>query len=154
MKISVLNEWLSLTASLGVVAGLVFLGREIQQNTAVTRSAVAQDISNVSVDFFMRVAENPELAKAVKVANEDPSALSEIEIVQYRFLTGAVFLMLEGVYKQYQLGFLSAANWKPYEKLITGYLSNPVARDWWYTGGVVFSPEFEALVIAVSGLER
>ena len=154
MKTSVLNEWLSLAASLGVIAGIVFLGVEIQQNTAVTRSAAAQDISDRSAEFFMRVAENSELARVVKVATENPSELSEIEIVQYRYLTGAIFMLMEGAYKQYQLGFLPAAGWEPYEKLITNFLSNPISRDWWVNSSTVFSPDFEAMVIAVSGLER
>ncbi len=68
MKMPVLNLWLSLTANLGVIAGIVFLGVEIQQNTAVTRSVAAQEISNTSVEFFMRVAENPDLARVVWLA--------------------------------------------------------------------------------------
>jgi hypothetical protein len=154
MKTSVLNEWLSLAANLGVIAGIVFLGVEIQQNTAVTRSAAAQEISNVSVEFFMRVAENSDLARVVKVATENPSELSEVEIVQYEYVTGAVFMLMEGAYKQFQLGYLPAAGWEPYEKLIKGFLSNPISRNWWVSSSTVFSPEFETMVIAVSGLER
>jgi hypothetical protein len=36
-----LNKWLSLGANLGVVAGLVFLGIEINQNTRATTSAAS-----------------------------------------------------------------------------------------------------------------
>ncbi len=154
MKTSVLNQWLSLGANLGVIAGIVFLGLEIQQNTAVTRSAAAQEISNASVEFFMRVAENSDLARVVKVANENPSELSEVEIVQYEYVTGAIFMLMEGAYKQFRLGYLPEAGWEPYEKLIKGLLSNPVSRNWWVNGSTVFSPEFETMVIAVSGLER
>ncbi len=154
MKTSVLTEWLSLAANLGVIAGIVFLGIEIQQNTAVTRSAASQEISNASVEFFMRVAENSDLARVVMVATEDPSKLSEVEITQYEYLTGAVFMIMEGAYKQYRLGFLPKAGWEPYEELIKGFLSNPISRTWWVNSKTVFSPGFEATVIAVSGLER
>ena len=154
MKMSVLNHWLSLTANLGVIAGIVFLGIEIQQNTSVTRSIAAQEISNTSVEFFMRVAESPDLARVVMVAEKDPGALSELEIVQYAYVTGAIFLLVEGAYKQFQLGFLTETSWKPYEKLIKNILSNPVSRIWWVNGSTVFSPEFETMVIAVSSLER
>ena len=51
---------------MGVIAGIVFLGVEIQQSTAVTRSVAAQEISNTSVEFFMRIAENPDLARVVE----------------------------------------------------------------------------------------
>ena len=154
MKTSVLNDWLSLAANLGVIAGIVFLGVEIQQNTAVTRSAAAQEISNASVEFFMRVAENSDLARVIKIANENPSELSEVEIVQFDSVTAAVFMIMEGAYKQYRLGFLPKEGWEPYEKLIKGFLTNPISRTWWVNSSTVFSPEFEAMVIVVSGLER
>ena len=154
MKTSVLNEWLSLAANLGVIAGIVFLGIEIQQNTAVTRSAVSQEISNASVEFFMRVAENSDLARVVNIGNRNPSELSEVEIVQFDSVTAAVFMIMEGAYKQYRLGFLPKEGWEPYEKLIKGFLTNPISRTWWVNSSTVFSPEFEAMVIVVSGLER
>ncbi len=154
MNTEALNRWLTLGANVGVIAGIVFLGVEIQQSTAVTRSVAAQEISNTSVEYFMRIAENPDLARVVMVANADPGALSDVEIVQYRYVIGAVFLLLEGAYKQFQLGFLPEAGWKPYEELIKWFLSNPVSRNWWVNGSTVFSPEFETMVIAVSGLER
>ncbi len=88
------------------------------------------------------------------VGFEDPGALSEVEIVQYMYVTGAIFMLMEGAYKQFQLGFLPEASWKPYEELIKTLLSNPVSRNWWVNGSTVFSPECETMVIAVSGLER
>jgi len=154
MNTEALNRWLTLGANVGVIAGIVFLGVEIQQNTAVTRSVAAQEISNTSVEYFMRIAENPDLARVVMVANADPGTLSDVEIIQYHYVTGAVFLLLEGAYIQFQLGFLPEASWKPYEKVIKDFLSNPVSRNWWVNGSTVFSPEFETMVIAVSGLER
>jgi hypothetical protein len=154
VKHSVINQWLSFAANLGVLGGIIFLAIEIQQNTAVTRSMSAHEIADSSLDFFMRVAENPDLAKLVKIANEDPGHLSDVEIVQYQYLTGAVFMLLEGTYKQHQLGFLSDSGWKPYERLIKNFLSNPVSRDWWVAGHTVFSPEFEAMVEEISGIER
>lgn len=39
MKPESINHWVTLVANIGVIAGIVFLVLEIQQNTAVTRSA-------------------------------------------------------------------------------------------------------------------
>jgi hypothetical protein len=154
MEVDKLNRWLSLAANIGVIAGIIFLGIEIRQNTSVTRSAASQEISGAQVDFFMRVAESPDLARVVKVATESPGELSELEVLRYQYVTGAVFMLMEGAYKQYRLGFLPAAGWEPYERLITSFLNNPISRSWWVNSSAVFSPEFEAKVIAVSGVER
>ena len=102
----------------------------------------------------MRVAENSDLARVVMIAGQDPGALSEVEKIQYEYHTGAVFLYMEGAYKQYQLGFLPREGWIPYQDLIKSFLSNPISHDWWVNSSTVFSPEFAAEVIAVSGLER
>ena len=149
-----INQWLTLVANLGVLAGIIFLAIEIQQNTDVTRSTTAQEISNTSVEFFMRVAESPDLARVIKVATENPGGLSEVEIVQYEYHTGAAFMLFEGAYKQFQLGFLPESGWKPHEGLIKYLLDNPVSRNWWVNSNTVFSPEFENRVIAVSGVKR
>ena len=42
MKLSDLNEWLTLTANLGVIGGIVFLAVEIQQNTAAIETQTYQ----------------------------------------------------------------------------------------------------------------
>jgi hypothetical protein len=33
MKLSAINDWLTLAANIGVLAGIIFLAMEIQQNT-------------------------------------------------------------------------------------------------------------------------
>ena len=151
MELGALGEFVG---SLVVVVTLIYLARQIRQNTDVTRSAAASELSSSQVAFFMQVAASPDLAKVVKIARQDPGALSEIEIVQYEFHTGAVFSLMEGAYKQFQLGFLRETGWKPYERVIKDFLSNPISHNWWVNSPVVFSPEFEAAAVAVSGVER
>lgn len=46
MKLSELNEWLTLTANFGVLLGIVFLGIEIQQNTRAIERQVNIDSAN------------------------------------------------------------------------------------------------------------
>ena len=41
-----LNEWLTLAANIGVIAGLVFLGLEIQQNTTQLRANTSYSIND------------------------------------------------------------------------------------------------------------
>ena len=42
MQLERLNQWLVLLANFGVVAGIIFLGLEIQQNSAISMSQVYQ----------------------------------------------------------------------------------------------------------------
>jgi hypothetical protein len=43
------NQWLTLVANLGVIAGLVFLGYEVQQNTNIAKaSAYRENIQDIA----------------------------------------------------------------------------------------------------------
>ncbi len=61
MKLSELNDWFTLVANLGVVAGLVFLGLEMQQNTRLAERELAVSQSDnihgqiVESDFLSEI---------------------------------------------------------------------------------------------------
>ena len=78
-----LNQWLTLIANLGVVAGFVFLGMEIQQNseainaqTYQSRAEAAQELSTTIMDSEHFA---PLLAKLGSgLAPRDPTVLAEL----------------------------------------------------------------------------
>ena len=43
MNLAKLNDWLQLAAALGVIAGLLLVAAELQQNAAVTRAMLNSD---------------------------------------------------------------------------------------------------------------
>jgi hypothetical protein len=53
-----------LLAATGVIASLVFVGLELQQNTAALRAQTRQGLADRNADVIYAVAENPELARA------------------------------------------------------------------------------------------
>ena len=154
MKTEKLNSWLTLLANIGVVIGLVLLIIEIRQNTEVARSTAELEVSNLQTEFFMRLAGNPDLSRIVLIGNQDSDALNAIEKTQYVNHYVAVFMTMEGTYKQYQRGFIPEDGWTPYEGLIQSIMANPLVEDWWINGSTVFSPKFEAIVSEVSGVSR
>ena len=154
MNVDSRNRWLTLTANAGVIIGLIFLALEINQNTEVARSAVDAEITTLSTEFHMRLAENPALARAYYVGLRDPDSLTEDERIQLHYLIPALFLLMEGAHRQYIRGFLPEEGWKPYEGLISYLLGNPLVREWWTNGSTVFSQDFEAAVEGVSGVNR
>ena len=56
-----LSKWLNLFASLGVIAGLVFLAIEINQNTQATIAAASQELTNQSLEFFSLGMDNQKI---------------------------------------------------------------------------------------------
>jgi len=64
------DRTISLLANVGVIAGIVFLGFELRQNTNAIRGATVQAIADQSYDSSMRVAENAELRAAIRAGRE------------------------------------------------------------------------------------
>ena len=63
MKLSSLNDWLTLGADIGVLAGIILLAVELQQNTQMMRSQTRDAMTQKTVDWRYMLAGNPELSE-------------------------------------------------------------------------------------------
>jgi hypothetical protein len=57
------NRWLTLVANIGVLAGLIFLANELQQNTVATRLEAASNFNASFSEIELFIAGNPEFAE-------------------------------------------------------------------------------------------
>ena len=147
MKLSDLNEWLTLAANLGVLAGIVFLALEIQQNTDAVRSSTIQGITNVSMDVLRAYAADHDLAELRLKGEADPSSLSEVEAFQYFSHNRQYWLHFQNVYLQHQLGVLGDDLWRTYHRIVCAdFDQRPGLRSTWSDHSSVLDPRFVALV--------
>ena len=58
------NQWLMLVANLGVLAGLIFVAIELNQNTKATVASASEQITNQSLDYFALGMDNQVIALA------------------------------------------------------------------------------------------
>ena len=83
MKPKKLNAWLTLVANFGVIAGLIFLGYEIRQNTTQLRAEALYSINDAISTLNAGVYNDAVLAD-IKVRGEaDFSSLNQIEREQF-----------------------------------------------------------------------
>ena len=83
MKPKKLNAWLTLVANFGVIAGLIFLGYEIRQNTTQLRAEALYSINEAISTLNGGIYNDPVLAD-IKVRGEaDFSSLNQIEREQF-----------------------------------------------------------------------
>ena len=83
MKNEKLNNWLSLIANFGVIAGLVFLGFEIRQNTTQLRSEASYSINEALSLLNAGIYNDPVFAN-IKVRGEsDFASLNPTERSQF-----------------------------------------------------------------------
>ena len=83
MKPEKLNAWLTLIANFGVIAGLIFLGYEIRQNTIQLRAEALYSI-NDAISTLNAGVYNDAILADIKVRGEaDFSSLNPIEREQF-----------------------------------------------------------------------
>ena len=76
MKVSELNDWLTLAANLGVLAGLFILIFELNQNTQVSKATAYQDLISQISEINFAMASDNEIA-GIFSSNARSSELSE-----------------------------------------------------------------------------
>ncbi|MBL4571653.1 MAG: hypothetical protein JKY86_01070 [Gammaproteobacteria bacterium] len=70
MNTDKLNHWLTLGANVGVLAGIIFLVYELQQNTLATQLDVASNFQNSFTEIEMLIAGEPEFAELLVKGRE------------------------------------------------------------------------------------
>ena len=130
MKKLDLGQTITILANAGVIAGIIFLGVELQQNNELMR-AEARDAQNVRLhEFVQQVYTVPELAEILfKVRKGEP--LTEVEKIRLRGRQGR---QLSGV----------AAQWREYREGAAESPDPSLVRRYFYEGGYYSPPLHDA----------
>ena len=139
-KTSAVAEILS---SVAILATLVYLGIEIQQNADATQANTRQAMLASDQQFLELIVENPDL----HLLWYKPE-LSDEESVRLSYFLISHFRMRENNWLQNQNGILDDATWHSYRSSIPAVLSSPRTRYWWHNFGVdrLFDPRFKVVV--------
>jgi hypothetical protein len=81
-----LNQWLTLLANIGVIAGIVFLGVEIRQNTEMIRSQTRDSITEKQIAVFAWWATSTENNRIRKQGDQLELDLKSPEGDQYAWM--------------------------------------------------------------------
>ena len=109
-----LNQWITLIANLGVVAGIFFLGFEIQQNSVAINAQTYQSRAQIVQEWSSMVADSehfaPLLAKlGTGLFPRDPASFAELSAEDRIRLTAFhqwTRVQLDNLLYQYEQGFI------------------------------------------------
>ena len=132
--------------ALAVLITLIYLARQIRQNTEEVRSANYHSVTDSFNALNLTVAGNPELAKVVRLGNKAYEKLSEDEKTQYNFTMHAVFRVMDVIKFQSQHGTNDMTLWEYEKNRIDMMLSEPGAREWWRERPFNLSKDFVTYV--------
>ena len=130
----------------GVITTLVYLAREVRQNTRATRLATSRSIAAAARDWNRPLLLDPELAWTFQVGTEDPGQLDEKEQARFIELCFSLLRMFEDAHYQYHSGAVDPEVWKGYERLYAAYAKAPGFQAYWKERKETFRPEFREFI--------
>ncbi len=130
-------------SSVAILATLVYLAVEIQQNAVATRADTRQAILESDQQFLQLFIDSPELNLLwykPELTDEEKVRLSYFLLTHMR--------MRESNWFQYESGTLDDRTWRSYRASIVAMLSAPRTRAWWENFGVerIFDLDFVSVV--------
>ncbi len=107
MKISAINEGVSLIANIGVIGSIIFLGLEMRQNTEMMQSQTRNSIVENQLSVYEKMIENPELFDIAdkRSANLD---VADAERQQLHVFILSQLRIWENEFYQYQIGLFES----------------------------------------------
>ena len=143
MKLSKWNDWLQLAASLGVIAGLLLVAWELQQNTRHARADAALALN----DGFMEVAKiemQAEFAGLWLKVHADPESLSDLEHAQFSAYLEMVVTQYDRVWytmNAHDLFDVDTWDWdETVNNMVDAYFSIPYTQQWFHDNKHWMSP--------------
>jgi len=111
--------------AIGVVIPLVYLAKQIQQNTTSVRAASFNSMVQNSMNLLRNAYIDSELAEFLHRAEKDPSSLTPEETIRWNAYMTAVYRHFGNLAYQYRVGALDQEMWESYESTLETHLRVP-----------------------------
>jgi hypothetical protein len=138
-----LNQWLTLVANFGVVAGFILIAFQLQQNTEALRlqaDAISSNTHTVAESAMM----GDDVAEAYAVALQSPHKLTDAQWLQASGYMITSLMAIQQVYIQYDRGLVSEIDWGESRRFALTQLNSRFAGAFWSSTKIFFLPAFVA----------
>lgn len=142
MKLSNLNEWLTLMANFGVLASIIFLAMELRLNTEMTQAQTRDAITQKQLDMYDLLIGSID-ANDVYHRGRLNLELSDEEATRFQIMAISVFRIWENEWYQYQKGLFEDYEFEPRKQVWFDYFTgNPGIANIWEEVKDGFSEDF------------
>ena len=147
MKTEQLNQWLTLGANFGVLAGIVFLAIEMRQNTEALYAGTRQAVfSGVQEELYTSM-QYPDIFRLMAFPDAEASFEQDLQIDSW---LAAALRAREFSWSQYRAGILDEASWATEREVISILVGSERNRRWWKSvGQLQFTGDFQQLVSGI-----
>jgi len=145
-KLSELAHYAEIAAAITVVVSLIYVGRQVQDNTAAIRSSTMQAVADSSDLALQNQAADEDLLRIRMIGDADIAVLTELEAARYASINRGMWLRMQNIYAQYQLGVLDEGFWYTYSRIICNIYAPAGVRATWSDHSNVLDPNFVRFV--------
>ena len=155
-KLDRVNRWLTLSANIGVVLGLIILIVEVRQNATLTRAAMEAEKNDRLAAIELSLS-SPAAAAAWTKSVRAPEDMSDAEI---RIVEGhlvSVMLQWDNMFQMEAVGLASRSRVKRHiQNMAPYYFGSAFAKNWWgnQIEGWAGTPMMEVAAPIVSAIDE
>jgi hypothetical protein len=138
-----LGQTITVLANIGVIAGIIFLALELQQNNELLRAEAANIRLQNQIGPRILILENPDLAELM-AKHSSGKPLTATEEIKTNLFVQSIFLMFEWELNEYRAGRIELLKTAEHRRLFhgQGVISAPWYLTNWSKFKTVLEPEF------------
>jgi hypothetical protein len=133
-------------SALAVVVSLIYVGKQLKQNTKAVRSSTLQNITEAQLNIHALVAENGELAQILFNGAANIAPVEGVEKFRYYSWMTLAFRSLENAYYQHLEGALDDRNWQALCRQYGPMLHHGLNRIYWDERNFMYGDDFRNFV--------
>ncbi len=112
MSMDKVNKWLTLLANLGVLAGIIFLAVELQQNTNASRTDAYLQLNQETLEVRSWLVADDELRRNYEeYLRGNSSQLDQDEISELSWIIRSFYSIYDSAYYFNSLGIIADSEW-------------------------------------------
>jgi hypothetical protein len=136
----------SLLSGVAVLASLIYLNRQIRQNTKHSRALIQQGRSLGSSNYLLQQALDPSLTEVVVRGDEGDPTLDRMQGNRYMYATIAFFFLVEDLFYQHHDGLIDEERHEGTTNVLRLRFQSPGFRAAWILMRPQFGPVFTAFL--------
>ena len=123
MNLDSTNRWLTLVANIGVLAGIIFLAYELQQNTVATQLEAASNFNASFSEIELFIAGNPEFAELLTRGREGEE-ITGVDQLRLTVFYNQVLRQWQFTHFQYLSDAVDEDNWQAQRAFMVEIISS------------------------------
>ena len=135
--------------AIGVIITLVFLARQIKQNTSAVRASTNHALTQQRNDLNVKFGLDPVAAGLLLRGSRSFKDLDFNERYRHMLLMRAVVGICEDTFVQYSEGMCGSEPWESTKIVLGPIASAPTFATWWDENRTIFLPNFRDEVDAI-----